>query len=271
MTGLGPWLIAELLLLGGVVGFLAGLLGIGGGMFMVPFLAVMLGARGVDADLAVKMAIATAMATIFFTSIASVRAHDARGAVQWPLVKAMAPGIVAGGLLASLGVFALVKGRHLGLVFGAFVIVSACRMLRRRQPTAARSLPGPAGLFGAGAGIGFASGLVGAGGAFLSVPFLTWCGVAMHGAVASAAALGFPIAAANVVGYVVSGLGLAGRPSASLGHVWLPALALIAGASVLTAPLGTRSAHALPVKQLQGLFAALLLGLGGWMIYRSLR
>jgi uncharacterized protein len=258
IESLGPWLIAELLLLGVVVGFLAGLLGIGGGMFMVPFLTFMLGARGVDADLAVKMAIATAMATIVFTSISSVRAHHARGAVQWPLVRSLAPGIVAG-------------GRHLGLIFGAFVVFSAWRMLRRAQPKAQRALPGPAGLFSAGAGIGFASGLVGAGGAFLSVPFMTWCGVAMHGAVASAAALGFPIAAANVLGYVASGLGVAGRPPASLGHIWLPALALIAGASVLLAPLGARAAHALPVRRLQGAFAALLLALGGWMIWNGLR
>ena len=105
---LDPLLIAELALLGISTGFLAGLLGIGGGMIMVPFLSYFLGTRGVAPDLAVKMAIASSMATIMFTSISSVRAHHKRGAVRWDLVRTLAPGIVAGSLVGSLGVFALV-------------------------------------------------------------------------------------------------------------------------------------------------------------------
>src|SRR5450830_1856824 len=107
---LEPILILELALLGIFSGFLAGLLGIGGGMLMVPFITAILGRQGVAADLAVKMAIATSMATIMFTSISSVRAHHQRGAVRWELVRGLAPGIVLGGALASLGVFALLKG-----------------------------------------------------------------------------------------------------------------------------------------------------------------
>ena len=95
---LEPALILELALLGLCTGFLAGLLGIGGGMIMVPFLTIMLGQRGVSPDLAVKMAIATSMATIIFTSISSVRAHHRKGAVRWDLVKGLAPGIVAGSM-----------------------------------------------------------------------------------------------------------------------------------------------------------------------------
>jgi uncharacterized membrane protein YfcA len=266
-----PAVIAELALLGAAAGFLAGLLGIGGGMLMVPFVTFVLTARGLGPDLAVKMAIATSMATIAFTSISSVRAHHRRGAVRWELVRTLAPGIVAGGLLSSLGVFAHVKGGHLAVFFGLFVGFSALRMLSAGAPRASRQMPGPAGQFAAGGVIGFVSGLVGAGGAFISVPFMTWCNVTMHNAVATSAALGFPIAAANVAGYVAGGLGVEGRPPASLGYVWLPALAAIAACSVLTAPLGARAAHALPVLRLKRIFAALLGLLALYMLWTGLR
>jgi len=118
---LQPQLILELATLGICTGFLAGLLGIGGGMIMVPFITIMLSQRGVDADLAVKMAIATSMATIIFTSISSVRAHHKRGAVRWDLVKGLAPGIVLGSMIGSLGVFAILKGSYLAIFFGLFV------------------------------------------------------------------------------------------------------------------------------------------------------
>ena len=142
---LEPWLIAELAILGLCTGFLAGLLGIGGGMLMVPFVTIILTARGVSPDLAVKMAIATSMATIVFTSISSVRAHHKRGAVQWGIVKNLAPGIVLGAMLASLGVFAVLKGTSLALFFAAFVGFSATQMLLDKNPAPTRTLPGPAG------------------------------------------------------------------------------------------------------------------------------
>jgi uncharacterized membrane protein YfcA len=121
---LDPLLIVELGILGLGTGFLAGLLGIGGGMLLVPFLTYILGHQQVAPDLAVKMAIATSMATIMFTSLSSVRAHHKRGAVRWDIVKRLAPGIVVGGLVASLGV-ALLKGAFLAIFFGLF-----CELLR---------------------------------------------------------------------------------------------------------------------------------------------
>jgi uncharacterized membrane protein YfcA len=266
-----PLLILELALLGLSAGFLAGLLGIGGGMMMVPFITVILSARGVGPDLAVKMAIATSMATIMFTSISSVRAHHKRGAVRWDLVKGLAPGIVLGGFIASLGVFAVLKGSWLALFFAFFVSFSATQMFLDKKPAAARQVPGTAGLVGAGSFIGFLSGLVGAGGGFVSVPFMTWCNVSIHNAVATSAALGFPIALANVVGYAISGQGLQGLPSFSFGYVWLPALGVIASCSVLTAPLGARAAHTLPVKPLKRVFASILYVLAAYMLYSGLR
>lgn len=263
-------LLLELALLGLCSGFLAGLLGIGGGMVMVPFITVILSDRGVGDELSVKMAIATSMATIVFTSISSVRAHHKRGAVRWDLVKSFAPGIVLGAAIASMGVFAVLKGSSLALFFALFVGFSATQMFLDKKPAASRQIPGPAGLMGAGGVIGFISGLVGAGGGFISVPFMTWCNVAIHRAVATSAALGFPIALANAVGYIVSGSHLADLPPYSLGYIWLPGLAVIASCSVFTAPLGASAAHKLPVKRLKRVFASILYLLATYMLYRGL-
>ena len=268
---LGWLLIAELLALGAGTGFLAGLLGIGGGMLMVPFMTFLLSHRGADASLAVKMAIATSMATILFTSLSSVRAHHARGAVRWSLLRSFVPGILAGGLLAGAGAFNVLKGQRLALFFALFIGYSAVQMLRQAGTAPSRDLPGPLGLAAAGGGIGFLSGLLGAGGAFLSVPFMTWCGVPMRHAVGTSAALGFPIALANTVGYVISGWSLGATLPGAFGYLYLPALVVISSASVLLAPLGARAAHRLDTTRLKRIFAALLFGLAGYMLIQALK
>ena len=267
---LEPLLIFELALLGVGTGFLAGLLGIGGGMLMVPFITIIMVSRGVAPDLAVKIAIATSMATIIFTSISSVRAHHRRGAVRWDIVKRLAPGIVVGSIIGSLGVFALLKGSYLAIFFGLFVSFSATQMFLDKKPKPTRQMPGAAGQFAAGGVIGFLSGLVGAGGGFISVPFMTWCNVAIHSAVATSAALGFPIAVANVLGYVVSGWNLQDLPAGSFGYIWLPALAVIAVCSFFTAPLGAKAAHKLPVGKLKRVFASILYVLAAYMLWKGL-
>jgi len=267
---LTPLLIFELAVLGLGTGFLAGLLGIGGGMLMVPFITFILSAQGVEADLAVKMAIATSMATIIFTSISSVRAQHKRGAVRWDIVKGLAPGIVLGSLIASMGVFALLKGSWLAFFFASFVSFSATQMLLDKKTKPTRTIPGTPGLIGAGGVIGFLSGLVGAGGGFVSVPFMTWCNVAIHNAVATSAALGFPIALANAVGYIIAGQNVQDLPAGAVGYIYLPALLVIACVSVLMAPLGVRAAHALPVKSLKRVFAGLLYTLAAYMLYKGI-
>ena len=263
-------LIGELLILGSITGFLAGLLGIGGGMMMVPFLTLILTHRGVSADMAVKMAIATAMSTIFFTSISSVRAHHKRDAVRWDLVRGLAPGIVLGGLISGAGAFVAIKGNWLAMVFAVFVTFSATQMLLNKKPAPNQQMPGITGQFSVGAGIGFIAGLVGAGGAFMSVPFMTRCNVSMHNAVATSAALGFPIALASTIGYVIGARNLPSQLPGSFGYLYLPALAAIALASVCAAPLGVRAAHALDVAQLRRVFAVLLYLLAAYMLYKGL-
>jgi uncharacterized membrane protein YfcA len=116
-------------------------------------------------------------------------------------------------------------------------------------------------LFTAGSAIGVAASLLAAGGAFLTIPFLTWCSVPLRRAIGTAAAVGFPIAIAGSAGYVLQGLQAGGLPAGAFGYVYLPALGLIAATSMLFAPLGARTAHRLPVKRLRMIFALLMFGL----------
>ncbi|MDO9094335.1 MAG: sulfite exporter TauE/SafE family protein [Rubrivivax sp.] len=262
-------LIAELLGLGMAAGFLAGLLGIGGGMMMVPAMTWLLAQRGVDSGMAVKMAIATSMATILFTSISSVRAHHRLGHVRWAVAGQLSPGIVLGGLVSGAGAFALLKGQGLALFFAAFIGYMALNMLRDRKPKPGREMPGGAGTTAVGAGIGFLSGLVGAGGAFLSVPFMMRCNVPPRHAVGTSAALGFPIALASTTGYVVAGWHLPPALPGALGYLYLPALAIVAVASMSLAPLGARVAQKVNVASLRRMFAVMLLALAASMLYRA--
>ena len=255
--------------LGCVAGFAAGLLGIGGGMLLVPFLTALLTLQGLPLDLVVHAAIATSMASILFTSLSSVRAHHQKKAVRWDLVAGFTPGIVLGGLLAGGAIFAALKTAWLALFFAVFVGYSAVQMIVNKKPKASRQMPGFVGTSVAGAGIGFLSGLVGAGGGFVSVPFMVWCNVALHQAVATSAALGFPIALANTVGYVWSGLSVQDLPDGMIGYIYWPALLVLVAFSVVTAPIGAKVAHKLPVNTLKRVFAILLFGLATYMLYKA--
>jgi len=244
--------------IGVLVGFLAGLLGIGGGMVMVPMLVFVFTAKHFPPEHMMHLALATAMATIVFTSALSVRAHHLHDAVDWAVARAMAPGIVAGSLAASLAA-GFIPTRPLAVFFTAFMFYAATQMFFEVRPKASRQLPGAAGLFGVGAGIGAVSSVLAAGGAFLSIPFLAWCNVPLKRSIGTAAANGFPIAAAGTVGYVLHGSTVEGLPAGCLGYVYVPALALIVIASMPAAPLGARLAHRLPVRRLRTVFALVLL------------
>jgi uncharacterized membrane protein YfcA len=255
--------------LGIVTGFAAGLLGLGGGLILVPFLTFMLEQHGVAPELTVKMAIATAMATIVFTSVASVSAHHKRGNVRWDIVRSLSPGLVIGSWIASMGLFSHIKGAYLGLFFSAFIAFSAYQMFLDKRPAPTREFPKTFMRWIAGLAIGVLSGLVGAGGGFISVPFMLFCNIPLLNAVATSAALGFPIALANVLGYTVSGWSVENLPAHSMGYIWLPALVLIAMFSSTTARFGVRAAQTWPVKRLKRVFASLLVFLAAYMIYKS--
>jgi len=257
-------------LAGAFVGFLAGLLGIGGGMTLVPVLSALYTAQSLAPDHTVHLALGTAMASVVFTSSSSVRAHHRHGAVDWSIVRSMAPGLVAGSLVGPQIASAL-PARTMAAVFTLFMWFTAFRMVRNAPPKPSRELPGAAGLFGVGAGIGLLSGIVGAGGAFLSVPFMVRCNVRMHAAVATSAALGLPIALAATVGFVYAGLRKTGLPPYSVGYVYLPALAAFVAASMLSAPYGARVAHSWDVARLKRVFAVLMTALGGYMAWRAAR
>lgn len=264
-----PVFIVYLVGLGAVVGFAAGLLGIGGGMMLVPFLTMLFPIYGVPKELVVHAAIATSMATIVFTSISSMRAHHAKRAILWDIVAVMAPGMIVGGLLSGGAVFSYVSGAGLSLIFGLFVMYSGIKMLSGKPPAQSRTMPGKAATAGVGVGIGFASGLLGAGGGFLSVPFMTRSNVKVHNAVATSAALGFFIAVANSAGYIYSGFQEVQGHDGMLGYIYWPALLVLSAMSVLTAPFGARCAHSLPVATLKRVFACLLFALACYMLYEA--
>ncbi|NTV15033.1 MAG: sulfite exporter TauE/SafE family protein [Desulfobulbaceae bacterium] len=251
-------LIVTYLAVGAVAGILAGLLGVGGGLVIVPMLAFFFTRQGLPPESIMHLALGTSMASIVFTSISSFRAHHQRGAVRWDIVRRIVPGILVGTFLGSF-VAARLSTPFLKGFFVAFLYYVSYQMLSGRKPGKTRDYPGAAGMFGAGGTIGVVSSLVGIGGGTLSVPFLLWCNLAVHHAIGTSAAIGFPIALAGTAGYIVNGWGVTGLPSHAIGYIYLPALAAIASASVLTAPLGASLAHRLPVPQLKQVFAVLLL------------
>jgi uncharacterized protein len=186
MEYVSVWLVAYLAL-GAFVGFLAGLLGIGGGMVMVPFLLILFQAQGFPFETKMQVILATSMATIIFTAISSVRTHHAKGAVNWQVVLTMAPGILIGAMVGTR-IVAKLSTQFLAIFFTAFLFYTATQMLLNFKPKASRTLPGRTGLVVAGMVVGVLSALVGAGGGFFSVPFLTWSNVPIHGAVGTSAA-----------------------------------------------------------------------------------
>ena len=249
------------LALGLASGFVAGLLGVGGGLVLVPILVWLFALQGFDPAHTMLLALATSLAVISFTAISSVRAHHAHGAVNWVMVRRITPGIIGGTLLGAWLADRL-PGQFLHYFFVAFLFYAATQMLLNFKPAPHRELPGSTGLTLAGSIIGVVSSWVGIGGGTLSVPFMLWCNSKLHQAIATSAAIGLPIAMAGTLGYIASGWNVMTLPTYSAGYVYLPALAAVASTSILTAPLGARMAHRLPVAILKRIFSILLYALG---------
>ena len=247
-------------------GFLAGLLGVGGGLVIVPVLAFIFASQHFPAEQIMHIALGTSLASIMVTSISSLRAHHAHGAVNWQVVRGITPGIITGTLAGSI-IAAQLSTVFLKVFFVIFLYYVAIQMTLNIKPKPSRELPGAMGMFGAGGVIGAVSSLVGIGGGTLSVPFMTWCNIKLHQAIGTSAAIGFPIAAAGAVGYIANGWAQDALPAYSLGFVYLPALLGLVMASVITAPFGARLAHRLPVAKLKKFFALLLFALGTRMLF----
>ena len=264
-TGAGVTWIAGYALTGALIGFLAGMLGIGGGMTLVPILAAMFTTQGLIPEHNVHLALGTCMASIMFTAAAGVREHQRHGVVDWSVARRMVPGMVVG-TLASTAAAGFLPQRALALAFALIVYAGATQILLGRKPPASRSLPAAGPLFAVGVTIGAISGLVSAGGAFLSMPFMMFCGVPVRTAIATAAAISIPIGLVGTLGYIGSGWNVPGLPPGSLGFVYLPALLALVAASMLTAPFGARAAHRMPVDTLRRIFAGSLFLLATKMI-----
>ncbi len=251
-------LLAGVMAAGAVGGLLAGLLGVGGGIVIVPVLFWVFGALGLPPGLGMQVAVATSLVTVAVTAFSSARAHHTRGAVDMAIFRRWAP-FMAAGALAGGGLAGLVPGRVLLLVFGTIALLVAWNLARPQARILAPALPSASGAQPAMAGaVGLVSAMMGIGSGTLGVPLLTAFSVPVHRAVGTAAALGLGIGVPAAAAMVLTGLGVAGRPPGSLGYVNLIAVALILPLSVLCAPLGARLAHALEPVWIKRAFALFL-------------
>jgi uncharacterized membrane protein YfcA len=245
------------LALGAFVGFFGGLFGIGGGSAIVPVLAFIFTAKGFAPQHVVHLALGTGIATIIFTSASSLLSHHRRGAVNWSIMLRMMPGVVVGTFGGGI-VAGWLDPRLLTVAFTLLIYYLSIQMMIDSKPAPGGSLPGTVTMSAVGAGIGFLSSLSATGGASLTVPFLVKRNIRVHEAIGTAATVGWPLALAGTLGYVLAGIGKPELPEWSVGFVYLPALAWIVAASMAMAPLGARIAHRTPGKSLKRIFAVVL-------------
>lgn len=245
------------LLLGTFVGFMAGLLGVGGGGIMVPALTSIFLFQGVPLDKVVHLALGTSMASIVVTSFSSLRAHHANNVVIWKIVRGMSLGIVIGTFGATY-VASNMNSFYLAIFFSVFMMYVSVNMLFSKKSPLKNNHLVQSNLLTAGAGIGGISALVSIGGGSLTVTYLLWQSLDVKKAIGTSAAIGLPISIAGTLGYLINGWNSVSDINYSYGYVYLPAVALISFASFFTAKFGANMAHHLPVAILKRIFALLL-------------
>lgn len=255
------------LVVGAASGVLAGLFGVGGGLVLVPVLVYSLAAQGVSPEVLTHVAVGTSLATIVFTSINSVLAHQKHGAILWNLVKPISLGVLGGAALGAMTA-SMIQGPMLQKIIGVFALCMAAQMGFNLSPKTRKPPPAAPGLVVAGGVIGWASAIFGIAGGSLTVPFLAWRSIDMKKAVATSAACGVPIALAAAVGYVVTGWGMQDLPKWSTGFVYWPAVAGLAATSMLFARVGAKLAHRLDPVLLKRLFALMLVAVGCSFLFR---
>lgn len=248
------WVFA-FLLLGSFVGFMAGLLGIGGGGIMVPILTSLFLAQNVPIEIVVHLALGTSMASIILTSISSLRSHHKLNGVLWPIVWQMTPGILIGTFLATFFIPYL-SSLHLAMIFSIFMLFISAQLYFDKKPKPSRQLKGRKSLMAVGTGIGSMSALISIGGGSMTVPYLIWHNINIKKAIGTSAAIGLPLSIAGTLGYIINGWN--NPQDYSLGFVYLPAAILISLTSYMIAPYGAKCAHKLPVPLLKKIFSVLL-------------
>ncbi len=259
-----PWseiagLILALLAGGLFTGFLAGLLGVGGGAIMVPILYELFSFEGVDASIRMQVCVATSLAIIIPTSVNSARSHWKHGAVDLGVIKALGPWVV-GGAIAGVFIAAHAPANFLKGVFVVSTLFIASRLaFGNGAAIAGATLPGHPWDGLAGAGIGLISTLIGIGGGAYITAYMKFLGWPIHKAVATSSAFGPIIAIPAVIGFMAEGWGSPLLPPLSIGYVSFLGVAVIAPVSVLAAPLGARLAHRLPRRALEYVFMTFLL------------
>jgi uncharacterized membrane protein YfcA len=265
-----PWLLALAAALAGtgvLAGVMAGLLGVGGGIVIVPVLFHVFGVLGIDESVRMHMAVGTSLSTIIPTSIVSTRSHYRRGAVDIALLKAWALAIFAG-VAVGTAIGGSVKGSVLTLVFAVVALAVAAHMAFRQEGHHFRdTLPTGAAKAAIGATIGCISAMMGIGGGTLTVPTLSACSYPIRRAVGTAAAIGLIISIPGTIGFTLAGLGVADRPPASFGYVSLIGFALLTPTTMLAAPWGAKLAHTIPPQALRWAFAVFLALTSARMIY----
>lgn len=252
------WIFSLCVLLGGLVGFAAGLLGIGGGLMIVPALMYLLPHAGVASELLPHVAIATSLAAIILTSFSSARAHQRRDNIKWQIFVRLVPGILVGALLSGF-VSELIPAAQLKQAFAIFVMLMAVQMAFPFKPRQGEGLPGNWLVFPITIVIAIIAGLMGIGGGVLLVPLLSFWGLQMRYAVGISSAMGLVISLGGSFGYIVAGWNVPDLPAGTLGYIYLPALAGIVTSSVLVAPIGVAAASSWPTPVLKKIFAGLLL------------
>lgn len=249
-------IIISFILLGSLVGFTAGLLGVGGGGIMVPVLTTIFLYQGVPVEKVVHLALGTSMASIIFTSISSLRAHHAKDGVIWPIVKQMVMGILIGTFLATFLASSL-SSLYLAIFFSLFMAYVSLQMFMDKKPI--KDISGSGELFLVGTGIGTISALVSIGGGSLTVPYLVSRKVDIKKAIGTSAAIGLPISIAGTLGYVINGWSYTSTDNLTFGFIYLPGVILISLISTIFAPFGVKMAHRLPVPLLKKIFSVLLI------------
>lgn len=263
-------LLAMMLAIGGLAGVIAGMLGVGGGIVLVPAFFFAFEALGYGGEKLMQICVASSLATIVVTSLRSVHSHNKKAAVDWKILRGWAPGIVAGALVGALAASGL-KSSSLMLVFGVLGLIVGLYMAFGRaswrlgadMPQGAkRAIISPI--------IGFLSVLMGIGGGSFGVPLMTLYGRPIHRAVATAAGFGVLIAVPSVLGFMLSGWAVAGKPPLTIGYVNLIAFAVIVSMTLLTTPLGVRLAHAMNPRPLKLVFAVFITLMAANMLRKGL-